>query len=184
MDIQPPPHAPQSLEGSALGAAERDAHRRSRGGPGFSDHRWPGKLFVVLTYFNAGLVGLGALLAPLFVSITEGYRSRLLLFVLVGAGIWAGIAAFLVVLARGVARFKQWTWWVVVIALGLCLPLAMLGAVATLLDPNVANSSLIVGLPQIALGVLFLWYFWTYRSQFRTPRVRGAGSASTLVDVS
>jgi hypothetical protein len=123
-------------------------------------HELRGKLFVVLAYVGAVILGIGAS-AVLVLAVAEGERGLGFLW----AGFMGSLSALHVYLARGIARFRETAR---VIALVL-LYLAALGYVITILseqEPIPVIGSLIAG----PITILFIHYFHSRRRLFAGAR--------------
>ncbi len=125
------------------------------------EHEWPGKLLVALLY----LAGAGftlAFLVTLVVLASESIGLEGAEFLAVGA-VGAVMVAFPVLLGRGISRFKKWSWWV-----GVTLyTLGIISAPLIILDPTEDAASRVAATIVLPLQVLFVWYLWQRKADFR-----------------
>jgi hypothetical protein len=125
-------------------------------------HGWPGKLFIGLSYVGAAFMALGALLMlAVMLSDIERLARDLGTFVLLVLG-FAFFIALPILVARGVSRFANWSWWVTMIMLSL----GILGILVSFFDPPADEPSGLAGLLLLPLYVIWIRYFWVRRADF------------------
>lgn len=124
-------------------------------------HTWPGKLFIGLNYFGAAMFGIVAPIVMLLAA-ADSLNEFGLTEALVLAIAFVLLAGLPFLMARGVSRFRKWAWWICMVV----VPLSILGALATMVDPAEPSETRIAALLTLGFNALWLHYFWTRRRDF------------------